>query len=193
MAKEKSEEFSDDFELVDEENESAPEIKAAGDVLKKLREKLKECQKEKQEYLDGWQRAKADLINERRDAEKRQGEFVKFANEGLVMQILPVVDSFEMAMKEKVWEMADKNWREGMLNIYDQLTAILKDNAVEQFDPKGEVFNPARHDSIETVETGNENEDNVIAEVLQKGFTLHGRVIRPARVKVAQYKITNYE
>ena len=188
MTKEKSEDFSDDFELVREDNEHAPDSEVAAVALKKLREKLKVCEKERQEYLDGWQRARADHINDRKDLEKQKAEFIKFANEGLIMQVLPVVDSFEMAMKERAWESTDKNWRDGMLNVYNQLLAVLKDNKMEQIDPKEETFDPKYHDSIGTVETKDKDEDNVVVEVLQKGYILEGKVIRPARVKVGQYK-----
>src|SRR5581483_10539477 len=82
------------------------------DQLKKLREKLKKCVEEKQEYLDGWQRERAQLANLRKQEEKERKEFIKFANENLLSDLLPVLDSFHMAFANKeAWEKVDKNWR----------------------------------------------------------------------------------
>ena len=96
------------------------------ELIKNLKEKLKHSQIDRQEYLTGWQRAKADLINARRQDEKDKQEFVKFANERLVMEILPVITNFEMAMANReVWKKVDKNWRVGVEYIYNQLLKAL--------------------------------------------------------------------
>jgi molecular chaperone GrpE len=188
MADEKSEDLKGDFELVREEGEGVLKHGKLEEAVVKLREKLKACEGERQEYLYGWQRARADLINERKELEKQKTEFLKFANADLILQVLPVIDSFEMAMKETMWTAADKNWQDGMLNVYNQLSAVLKDNNVESLNPEGELFDPNYHDSIEAVETENKDEDGRILEVMQKGYMMHGQIIRPARVRVGQYK-----
>ena len=85
----------------DDLDESVVADESATETIKKLREKLKTTEKERMEYLTGWQRAKADLINARKRDEEDRKEFIKFANERLIEGIIPVLESFEMAMGNK--------------------------------------------------------------------------------------------
>lgn len=146
----------------------------------KLRKELKQAQKEAREYLEGWQRTKADLINFKRESEHTRQQTAQYAASDLIMQLLPVVDSFEMALTH-----VDD---EGVRHIYNQLLGVLKQNGVVQDNPEGEHFDPNRHDSIEQVQVENKNKDNTIVEVVQKGYTLHNKILRPARVKVGTYE-----
>lgn len=153
----------------------------SSDTVSKLRKKLKEAVEEKQEYLDGWQRSKADFINfKKRNEEERQG-FIKFALEGIILEIIPTLDSFDMALKNKeAWEKAPKDWRLGIEHIYKQLLKSLKSHGVEQINPIGENFSREKHDSIEEIE----GEDGKIMDVTLRGYSLNGKIIRPAQVKV---------
>ena len=99
--------------------------------IKELREKLKLCTEERQEYLAGWQRAKADFINQKNELEKWKTDFILFANKNLIDELLPVIDSFNLAFGNKeVWEKVDKNWRTGIINIYNQLEGVLKQHGL---------------------------------------------------------------
>lgn len=159
------------------------------DALKKLREKLKKCVEEKQEYLDGWQRSKADFVNTKKKEEELRAGLVSFAKEGIIIDLLSSVDNFEMAFGNKsAWESVDKNWRVGIEHIHSQLLKTLGEHGLEQFDPIGEQFDPNRHDSVESVVTGKKEDDHKIIEVQQKGYILNNKVIRPAKVKVGQFK-----
>lgn len=174
----------EDFEEIEEIVEDSD---ATGDIVKKLRTRLKECQKEKQEYLDGWQRSQADSINARKKEETARGEISKFAKEDLIVEILPVLDSFEMAFGNKTaWEKVDSNWRKGIEHIHSQLLSILKENNLTQTNPEGESFNPELHDCVETIETNDKKQDGKVVEVLQKGYTFYNKIIRPAKVKVGK-------
>lgn len=178
---------TDDF--VFEETEEGRTEAHPEDKIKKLQKKLKECLSEKQEYLNGWQRAKADLVNLRKDEEKRRTELSAFVQEGLFFELLPALDSFDMAFGNKeAWERVDKNWRIGVEHIYTQLMTMLQQHNFVQFNPIGEKFNPVEHDSVESVATEKKNENNIITEVLQKGYKVNDKIIRPAKVKVAEYK-----
>lgn len=158
-------------------------------AMKKLREKLKIAIEEKQTYLDGWQRDKAEFINARKRDEDSKQEFLKFAKQGMVEEILPVLDSFDMAMMNKsAWESVTPEWRSGMEGIYNQLLGILTKNGVNAFGAIGDAFDPIFHQSIGIIETNDANQDHKVAEVMQKGYTLNGKVIRPAFVKVFQAK-----
>ena len=184
MKKPKKAKIEKDFEEIEEIVEDSDN---AGDIVKKLRTRLKECQKEKQKYLDGWQRTQADSINARKKEETTRGEINKLAKEDILSEILPVLDSFEMAFGDKVaWEKVDANWRKGVEHIHSQLLFILEDNNLTQTNPVGEVFNPELHDCVETIETDDKKQDGKIIEVLQKGYTFYNKIIRPAKVKVGK-------
>lgn len=159
------------------------------DVVADLRAKLKKAIDEKQEYLDGWQRMKADFVNARKREEDSRREIVKYANEDLILQMMPVLDSFTMAFANKeAWEKIDKNWRVGVEYIYAQLLGVLQQNGFAEFDPKDQAFDPMKHNAVELVPVTDKAQDHKVLEVIQKGYTLNGKIIRPARVKIGDYK-----
>lgn len=166
-----------EIEIVADEEEGKADSK-----FKKLKKELEDCRKEKEEYLAGWQRAKADFINARKDEEKRMEEFAKFSAQNVLRDFLPVADSIDMALKH---ENSD-----GLRQIKAQLAETLKRNGAEEIEAGGGLkFNPAEHEAIEEVAVETESEDGVIIEELQKGYKLFNRVIRPSKVKVGVYKI----
>ncbi len=161
----------------------------AAEAIKKLREKLKKAEAERLEYLTGWQRAKADAINARKRDESERMEFMKFANERLVDELIPVLGSFEMAMNNKeAWEKVDKNWRIGVEYIYSQLKKVLIDNGVKELDPSGQKFNHNDHEAASYEPVIDEKQDQAIIQVLQKGYSLNGKVLKVPKVKVGEWK-----
>lgn len=159
------------------------------DALKKTKEKLKEIEKQKQEYLLGWQRAKADYINSKKKEEEDAKELVKFANANLIAELIPVLDSFEMAFSNKEsWEKVSSDWRKGVEYIYSQLLSVMTANGIAQLNPLNEEFNPNVHDAVDVIETDDLKKDGKILEVIQKGYTLNGKVIRTAKVKIGKLK-----
>lgn len=173
-----------------EPSEEAENLKDPAEAVKKLKEELKACRKEREEYLAGWQRAKADFVNARKDEEKGRALFVKFANEAFVAELLPVLQNFERAMADKeVWEKADKNWRVGIEHIAAQLKKVLADKGLKEIAPHiGEPYSPARdeavaHTLVETLE-----KNNAILEVVEKGYELNGKILKPPKVKVGEFK-----
>lgn len=172
--------YSDDLQFENEEDLDNP-----ANVLKKLREKLKVCEKEKKEYLDGWQRMRADVANIRKDEETRRGEMIKFASEGLVDDLIPVLDSFSMAFGNKeAWEKVDANWRKGVEYIYAQMYSVLESRGLTEIGKVGEHIDPRLHVTIEETPATSPEQADTVAEVVQKGYRLHSKVIRPAKVKV---------
>jgi molecular chaperone GrpE len=175
--------YQEDDEVVPEEESESR------DLVKKLREKLKKVTEEKQAYLDGWQRSKAEYINARKRDEESKKEYIRFANEELLQDLIPVLDSFEMAFSNKeAWEKADENWRKGVEYIYSQLTSILEKYNAVAISPLGEEFNPKRDTAVELVAIDDKEKDGKIVAVLQRGYLLNGKVIRSPRVKVGEYK-----
>ncbi len=157
--------------------------------MKELRRKLAEAEKERKEYLEGWQRAKADYANARREEEEGRAGAIARTKERIFHDLLPVLDSFQIAMSNKVvWESVDKNWRVGVEYIYSQFVSILEEHGIRQIGMIGETFDPSLHQSVESVPVDSENDDHKILEVMQTGYTIGERVIRPARVKVGVYK-----
>ena len=147
--------------------------------FKKLRGELKLCQKEKAEYLAGWQRAKADFINARKDDERARAEFAKFAVGGVLKEILAVADSL----------LARRSFSEGGEDpIYQQLIDILKREGIEPIEALGKKFDPVHHEALEEAEVDGKEKDGIVLEELQKGYTLYDRVLRPSKVKVGIFK-----
>ena len=140
-----------DEEIISEDlDDSVVAEESVGETIKKLREKLKLALAEKQEYLTNWQKDKADFLNIRkRDKEEREN-FIKFSNENLIGELLPVIQSFNMAMgNTEVWEKVDKNWRAGVEHIANQLKGALENNGLKELTPIGEKFDPMRDDALE--------------------------------------------
>jgi len=150
------------------------------EALKKLRERLKICVSEKQEYLKGWQRAKADFINYKKDDAKRLKFSLDSTKEKIIKDLLPILDSFHLAEKSK-------DWNEGMENILNQLESLLKENQIEKI-TDFDSFNPAIHESVEMITSGDKKEDGKIEKIIQDGYRMGDKVIRPAKVQVKIYQ-----
>jgi len=155
------------------------------DTIKRLREKLKETTQKKQEYLDGWQRAKADLANAKKNFTDEKANAKERAVVNLVEDILPVLDSFQMAKADKAsWEAVDKQWRDGLIQIANQLEQALKKHGVVEIAPEaGDQFDPKLHNSVDTV-VDEDEPDNTVAQLEARGFQLDDRIIRSADVVV---------
>ena len=160
-------------------------------TLKKLRADLKQAKKEKEEYLTGWQKERANFINYKKDEENRKTLFSEAVRERILTRFLTLLDSFNMAMgNREAWEKVDSNWRVGIEHIYSDLNKIFEEYGVKAVGEMGETFDPNIHQSINVVSTEDKAEDHKVAEVIQQGYKLGERVLRPARVNVYEYKET---
>ena len=158
-------------------------------TLKKFRADLKEAQKQKEEYLTGWQKERADFINYKKQEDERRTMFSESMRERILTRFLSVIDSFNMAFANKeAWEKVDENWRKGVEYISTQMNTIFEEYGVKAIGQEGEPFDPNIHQSIDVVETDKKEQDHTVAVVIQKGYKLGERVIRPARVNVYEYK-----
>jgi len=173
----------DDVEF-EESTEEGIELGAQA-KLKKLQEKIKGLEKEKQEYLDGWQRARADYVNLQKQTEEDKKRVRTMVEENFIEELLPAIDSFSLAMANKeAWEKVDTNWRAGVEYIYQQLTNVLKERGFATFGSVGEVFDPSLHQAVSDTQTDDTTLDHTIASVLQQGYKLGDNILRPARVIV---------
>ena len=163
---------------------------SAQETIKKLREQLKKVTAEKQEYLNGWQRARADYANFKKEQEEVKKDFIKFANERLFDELIPVLDSFDMAFGNKeAWEKADLNWRIGIEYIYNQLVKSLSDNCLTQYSANiGDKMDNAKFEAVGIMPTEDEKNDHTVAVLIKKGYLLGGQIFRPSQVKVFEMK-----
>lgn len=161
-----------------ENKETARAPEASG--LDELKKALADEKAKSEAYLDGWQRERADFINYKRRTEQERAEIGKYANSELICCILPVLDDFERAFNNMPPEVAGSGWVEGVRAVERKLRSILEAQGLSEIKAVGEPFDPNLH---EAVMTGKGKDGIVIAE-LQKGYKLHDKVLRPAKVMV---------
>jgi molecular chaperone GrpE len=128
-------------------------------------------------------RLMADFQNYKRRSEKERGEIHAFANEKIVTQLLEVIDNFERALQQESG--SDEQYRAGMSLIFEQLKSVLTKSGVEEINALNQEFDPNYHHAI-IMETDENIKSGHVSMVLQKGYTLKGKVIRPSIVKVAE-------
>lgn len=168
----------EDFKFVEEDMEGN-----AKDPTKSLRERLAKAVSEKQEYLNNWQRERADFLNYKKDESMRMTRNAEAVRERFIEDLLPILDAYDMAFSNKeAWEKVDKNWRIGVEYIHMQLLKVLENyNVIPIKASIGDKFNHNLHESIETISGGDED---TLAEIIQSGYMLGEKVLRPVRVKV---------
>ncbi|MDO4552044.1 MAG: nucleotide exchange factor GrpE [Bacillota bacterium] len=139
---------------------------------------------EEEELQTRYLRLMADFQNYKRRVEKEKSDVYAYANEKLVTELLNVIDNFDRALGSgDAW--SDKGMLEGMGMILKQLRDVLEKSGVQEIKAEGEDFDPAFHHAVLT-ESGGEYESGKVTAVLQKGYMLNSRVVRPAMVKVAE-------
>ena len=175
--------MNDDIELQEESDSGGEFLEDEGapaSAVKRLKEELKICKKEKEEYLAGWQRSRADFINARKEEEDKRSEFARLKEEKVLRDLLEVADSFDASLAFKT---------EGVPEMYKQFFDVLRRYGVVAIETSvGKPFDPLYHEAIGQTETDILSEDETVKEELQKGYRINGRVLRPAKVKVAIYK-----
>lgn len=181
-------ELPEDGEQVEEDFTIEKEDEQPKDTIKRLRENLRECTAKKQEYLSGWQRAKADLVNAKKEFDREREQIKQRGKESVINDLLPALDSFAMAMADTdTWESVDEEWRTGVEQIHSQLLSALEKNDVSQIKPEeGDDFDPQLHSSVDTETANDDQADNTIARCEQTGYRIDDRIIRSAQVVVYQ-------
>src|SRR3989338_4694197 len=158
-------------------------------TLKKFRADLKVCKSEKEEYLTGWQKERAEFANYKKGEDDRKAMFSESMRERILSRFLSVIDSFNMAFANKeAWEKVDENWRLGVEYIYWQMSTVFEEYGVKPIGAIGEKFDPNIHQSMELMSTDKKELDHTVSEIIQKGYKLADRVMRAARVNVYEYK-----
>ena len=150
-----------------------------------LRRRIDELEKELREQKDLNLRSVAEFQNTRRRLEERANEAVQFGNRELILGLLPVLDNFERAMAAAEQNKSYEALVGGVALTMRQLQDFLKKHGVEPIDAMGKEFDPNYHEAVVRVED-NEHPENTVVDELQRGYTMHSRVLRPSMVKVAK-------
>ena len=154
------------------------------DELLALQDALEKEEAQKEEYYRLLQRTMADFENYRRRMESRRQETIKRANEGLLLQLLPILDNLELALQTAAGTSAD-SIIEGVEMIQRQFLDVLAKEGVKPVPALGEVFDPRVHEAVMQVEDTEAEAGTIVAEI-KKGYLIHDRVLRPSTVKVVK-------
>jgi len=165
----------------EKQTKPAKENKEAGVLIKEL----EECEKLKNEYLAGWQRARADFINFRKEETERFVQVIAYANEAYILQTLYILDGFLLAEKTLPEKFKDDEYVKGLLLIKAQLSDFLKSQGVEPIEAVGKKFDPNFHEVVEEISKP-DAEPGTIIEETQKGYLLDKKVLRAAKVKISK-------
>ena len=155
------------------------------DELTALRQELEEQKDKAAEYLDGWQRARAEFANHKKRVEKEQQDMVKSANGAFIARLLPVMDDFERAFQTLPLELMGMTWLEGIVLIQRKLQVLLEQEGVTVIETEEQMFDPTLHQAVTHEESEEHEEGQIIGEV-QKGYKMGDKVLRPSLVRVAK-------
>lgn len=151
-----------------------------------LEEQLERAQKEAAEHLDDLRRLKAEFENYRKRVLKEQTQFVERASQQLVARLMPVLDNFELALIAADRTKDYESLVRGVEIVYGELVDLLHKEGLRKIDALGKPFDPTMHEAVLEVGNGPAEGDPIVAEVVRNGYTLKGKVVRPAMVKVVR-------
>lgn len=152
---------------------------------KALEKKLEELAQQNKEYLDKLLRLKAEFENYKKRMLKEQSLAVKYASEGIIGRLLPIIDNLDRALQAIEEGLEASKIIDGVKLTHQDIKKVLQDCFVEEINPQGEPFDPAEHEAVMTVNSNSHKEDHVV-EVLQKGYKLDGKIVRPAKVSICK-------
>jgi molecular chaperone GrpE len=147
-------------------------------------DRVAELEAQAAEYLDGWQRARAELANFRKRTERDREQMASVLRGDVVKQLLPVVDDFDLAVGSLPEDLEGHDWINGVLLIHRKLQSTLAELGVSEIDALGQPFDPAYHEAVMQRESA-EHEPHIVIEVMRKGYMIEDRVLRPAMVAVS--------
>lgn len=146
---------------------------------------IEDLKKKVQEYLQGWQRARADYLNLKKDTDEKFQEISLFANVTLLYELLPFIDNLDRALRFIPMELQQSDWVKGIMQVQKSIHAFIKKLGIEKIETKGKKFDPKLHEAVSHDENKQYKTDDIIDEV-QAGWLLKGETLIPAKVKVAK-------
>jgi len=145
---------------------------------------LEDLEKKCEEYLNGWKRERADFLNYKKEEMERISHLVKYANEEIILKLIPILDNICLAEQHAP---QDNEWVQGFLQIKKQFSDFLKKEGIEHIEVLGKKFDPNLMEAAEEiVGCPTPHNSGEVVEEVQRGYTLHGKLIRPARVRVTK-------
>lgn len=144
---------------------------------------LEELKKKCEEYLNGWKRAKADYLNLKKETAEKQEDWADFIQAGLLLEILPIINNYKIALSHIPEEAKKEAWVEGFNHIYKQFIDLLNKLGITEIKTVGEKFNPEFHEAV-SQEINEEAADQQILKELSPGYQMNDKVITPAKVVV---------
>ncbi|OHA64728.1 MAG: nucleotide exchange factor GrpE [Candidatus Wildermuthbacteria bacterium RIFCSPHIGHO2_01_FULL_49_22b] len=151
------------------------------DKTEEPQKRIEELEKERDEFLAGWQRARADFLNYKKEEASRMKGWMEYAEQEFLYRLLPILDNLERAERE-VKEEKDSKLAQGFLHIGKQLRDILKSHGVTEIETEGKKFDPALHEAVGSAK-GN-MPIGYVADVKEKGYMYRNTLLRPAKVMV---------
>ena len=159
--------------------------------VEKLSEEVEKLNAEVDHWKNEYYRAYADTKNLRNNLERDYREAMKYRSEGFIEDLLPVLDSFHMALANEPTDPALKNYLTGFQYVYRNLVSVLENEGVSELNPKvGDKFDSRSMNAVDTVE---QDEENLVTKIYGNGYKLHDRIVRPAMVQVSVRKVENKE
>lgn len=149
----------------------------------KKKENIEKYKKERDEYLKGWKRARADFLNYKKEEDLRVAKIAEYERERIIKELIGVLDDIYLAEKEIPDKEKKNSWIKGVLGVKKQIESFFEKMGVEEIDSVGEEFNPAFHEAVEMTEG---KEPDLVVEEIQKGYKIGDKVLRPAKVKVTK-------
>lgn len=150
-----------------------------------LEKQLEECQSKASEYLDGWQRARAEFANYKKRVERDQAQTYQYVTGNIIKKYLDILDDLELALKNQPQEGEGAAWASGIELIARKLSSILESEGVKPIQTDGEEFDPNLHEALTHEESADHSSGQII-DVVKQGYTMGDRVLRPALVRVAK-------
>ena len=146
---------------------------------------LQECQSKASEYLDGWQRARAEFANYKKRVERDQAQTYQYVTGNIIKKYLDIQDDIELALKNRPQEGEGAAWASGIELIARKLSSILESEGVKPIQTNGEEFDPNLHEALTHEESADYDSGQIIG-VVKQGYTMGDKVLRPALVRVAR-------
>ena len=151
---------------------------------KSTEDQLADAKAKAAEYLDGWQRSRAELDNYRKRMTRERNDWNDTMRSEVLLGVLPAIDDFDRALENLPEDIAGHQWVNGVVLVHRKLVAQIESLGVSEIDAEGQTFDPALHEAVTHEESKNHKSGEIIA-VVRKGYRIGDRVLRPAMVRVA--------
>jgi len=171
-----------DQEVSEEPSEQIP---SDAMTVEEFQTEIEALRAQADEYLDGWQRSRAEFANYKKRTEREKEEMHAQVTGKILTHYLDIIDDLERALRDQPMESGSNAWAEGINLIYIKLKAILESEGIEPIAADGITFDPNFHEAI-SYEENDDHQDGQVIEVVQRGYKLGDRVLRPAMVRVAK-------